>query len=457
MDVIINSYTVNTGGTTDKHNLYKPLLEDTINRIINKPGLEKVEYYDMSGNTHTHDVGKKGKYMIIFNDTGYRDSERYDASFDFTIGGIKYPKGTRLYKWHGGSNSIKILNDEGLPVAEWFSHNYQLNILLDLFPSNKNFDISYVLALEAILKQVQAVIDEEENEFFWGKTNNRQKLKNSIRQMIESDGISRKRDRESQLNNDESRIVSLRRDMKIISDRIASNMRYLSSEENFITEGYDKIVKDLNSIIGHEKIDDIKIDGNKFIAYTKDLIITSSKGRRYIGGNFKIEINMNNSDIRFFGSEKKRGFWTREDGHPHVNGRNGEPCWGSLGSTIAELCSQKELFALVIFCIDFLESANIEDAAGRYVKYYQEIDENGNYIERHLDRCDNCGSDMEDGESRQAFMRYYECHGELEEEVHVCEDCLEEDFSYEDIPDAYVSHWIEMCDDCYEEDEESIF
>ena len=36
MDVIINSYTVNTGGTTDKHNLYKPLLEDTINRIINK-------------------------------------------------------------------------------------------------------------------------------------------------------------------------------------------------------------------------------------------------------------------------------------------------------------------------------------------------------------------------------------------------------------------------------------
>src|SRR5690606_9940189 len=116
-------------------------------------------------------------------------------------------------------------------------------------------------------------------------------------------------------------------------------------------------------------------------------------------GSMKIVMNMSNTDVRFYNLDNPRhGYWTNEDPHPHVSGGNNTACLGNVASTIAELCSRNEVYALALMCIDFLENANTTDPAGAKVVNWDEVDEEGNIIrsgeedDEENEFCDCCQS-----------------------------------------------------------------
>ena len=169
-------------------------------------------------------------------------------------------------------------------------------------------------------------------------------------------------------------------------------MRELNSEEADEEDLIDNLRNDLDLIIKHDKVKDIIVEKNLFTVFTNPLYIYSDRGRKYYGGNFTIKININNTSIKFNSDNKRQSYWTNNDPHPHVNGADGSACLGNVASTIAELCSQVQLYPLVLICIDFLESANTEDSAGKNIRNWQEVDNDNNPIKVEQEYyCDECG------------------------------------------------------------------
>ena len=46
---------------------------------------------------------------------------------------------------------------------------------------------------------------------------------------------------------------------------------------------------------------------------------------------------------------------------------------GNVSTTIAELCSAKEIYPLFLVCLEYLQSVNTDDSAGRKVYNWEEI------------------------------------------------------------------------------------
>ena len=182
------------------------------------------------------------------------------------------------------------------------------------------------------------------------------------------------------------------------------------------------------------KVKDVLIQEDKFVVQTDVLYaIASGSGSRYHIGEFNIEINMGNTHIRFHNTtNKRRGYWSM-DSHPHVNGDTGEACLGSVAPTIAELCSQGELYALSLVLIDFLENANTSDSAGRHVVAWDKVDKDGKVIES--------GRGLRDRER--------------EEEIHTCDVCDEEVdetlYGYNVDSDGDLVNRLDVCAGCAEE------
>jgi len=273
-------------------------------------------------------------------------------------------------------------------------------------------------------------------EFSWKFTQNKPNLTQSLVENI-------KRQKEIRINNDlmeirnlENKIREFKRNIKNFHENCAVRRRSVETEMAYMANVSNSLIKDLDSIVNHPKIKDIQIKENKFIVFTEPLIITSDQNKRYLGGEFRIEIKPENTEIRFYGGIPNRSYWTDHDPHPHVNGRSNEACLGNIDSTIAELCASMEIYAIVMTAVDFLESANTHDVAGRRVINWQEIDENGNHIESTpMIECNYCGNMFNEDELNTAW------EGEDDEGVHgeqlVCNTCLE-DYYYTNDNGDYI-------------------
>ena len=207
-------------------------------------------------------------------------------------------------------------------------------------------------------------------------------------------------------------------------------------------------------IVKNENVEDINVTEDAFEVLTHHLDFHTQNGSVYKGGKFRIRIPLDSNYVRFFSDQGRQGFWEHNDPHPHVNGGSGTACFGNLGSTIAELSSQHEIYALTLLCIDFLKSVNESDPAGNYVSNWDLIEGDGienSYDDDDLYHCDHC---EEQGEtSNRAYQNYDERNNSLEDEVYVCDDCLDEHYTWNDDADEYVGevyNEIEyaMCANC---------
>jgi len=179
----------------------------------------------------------------------------------------------------------------------------------------------------------------------------------------------------------EARINEFKLKIKQNFDKAIRLRRSIVTESNNLNSVSTSLIRDLDLIVGTPNVIDLQIIDDIFHIWTDDIYCYDENGKRYYIGKCRFTINLENTDVRFFNLNNcRRSYWTDNDPHPHVNGENGQACLGSVATTIAELCANSEIYALVLICIDFLENVNISDPAGEKVVNWDEVDAEGNII-----------------------------------------------------------------------------
>ena len=197
---------------------------------------------------------------------------------------------------------------------------------------------------------------------------------------------------------------------------------------------------DIEAILNHKYVKDISmIGGSRQVVIITDYIdIYDEQGNKFKGNKYKLTFDYDDMTCYIEGLDEnynRKSYWTEQDPHPHVDGNNGEACWGSAGSMLSENMNNYELYASFIVVLNFLQQVNTSDPAGEYIRNWDCIDEDGNDLENPYDReCEICCI----------------CDEELNENnSNYCEDCCEhmcDDHAY----------WIDslgkyVCEECFEE------
>ena len=228
----------------------------------------------------------------------------------------------------------------------------------------------------------------------------------------------------------------------------------------------DKVRKDIELIKNDKKVKNVIFskDGNKnfLVVETNPLIMRGTKNPndlRYIGeSKIKINISPSTVDVRFYTEQKRKGYWSDQDPHPHVS-ELGSPCLGSASEIIAQLLVSREWYALATICINFLESYNEDDVAGKNYKYYDkvtlnedgsmEIGKSGSRGEDERDEddyfiCDGCGDEVDLEDCTVVYLDLDDYTSGVQ--THVCDECAD-NYQYNEELGAYIPRDIEVVTD----------
>lgn len=419
----------------------------------------KIDLFNLNNERHSYAAGAPKTRLVIFG-----NATRKECAPDKDVEGVKTLNGIEVDfdKFLAPSDKgIQIKSNEGTVLAEWNEKTHELNILFDLF---KNCTDKNVAIFKYIMKEFERLVWYPKTlEDSWKYTANKDKLIEKFKEISV-------RQRQDVLEQDrraikdwENSLDDYRRKIKRMADNIYNKRRQVITEEESIKHVGSGLSSDLDLIIQNKKIKDLKIKDGKFIVYTEPIYIYSDKGFKYYGGNYRIELNPENSDVKFFGDNARKSFWTDHDPHPHVNGNTGVPCLGNVAASIAELSSQMQIYALVMVCIDFLEAANTSDAAGRNVVNWDLVDEKTDEIIQMEQRedideddvfiCPECGERHHIDDGQTVYGNVYfdndpedddydedEDYGEAhyEDEEYVCEGCVDLHYYWNEYAEAYV-------------------
>jgi len=433
-----------------EHNLLEHWLYNKINLHLPNLNCDKVDIYHLINPYHSHKAGIPNQRLVIyFNGTC--------CDFDFepiTINETIFGYNLHTNKFLPPSNSSVVLKSpEGIAVAEWLPETWELNILFDIFSSKESLETDK-LVFCCILKLFnEVVLIPMSYEKSWKHSPNKDKLTNTFLSRLK-DNYQQKlsEDRES-IHIMQREITRLQAQIKNLYDTIRIKMINVSENNKYINTILNTLSNDLDLIVAHEKVTDVIIEDENIIIKTIPLRIYADNGNTYQAGNFNICIDMLSSLVTFTSNKGYRSYWTDNDPHPHINGNDGIACLGNIESTVAELCSQMQLYPLFLMLIDYLESANTEDAAGKFVVNWPLVDNNGNIIHpdsqitdfNDIIRCDECGCDFDVNDSYYAYnsAELVDDEWEYYDEVCVCPNCLDRYYRYIDSDDVYLHYDVE--------------
>lgn len=367
--------------------------------------------------------------------------------------------------------ATKVRDNEGNLVAthiETHDVSNQINIFPDLFNEHTQENIDkFADVLKLIETQVflQKILD-----YSWKSTSKKEELTKEFTDAIVRQQGKFMRDDQAKANRMEEEIREYTRMIKANYETRIRLLNQIESAQAKLNSVGEKLIKDLDNIIAHPKVKELFIRDGKFIVHTNPLYAYHDKsGDRYYIGNMRIEMNPQNTDVKFFGDNPRKSHWTQSDPHPHVNGRNGQACLGNVAPMIAELSAQMELYALTLVGIDFLESVNTSDPAGKNIVNWDRVDEEGNILEPIIDEdelgddpwtCGHCEDQFhENTEDFRVYTSYEggsDGNGTWGAEMYVCEDCRDNHYTYHEELDEFIRDGeCVFIDD--EEDEEDEF
>jgi hypothetical protein len=361
-----------------------------------------------------------------------------------------------------GAESVMIERD-GTILAQYITKKTpntanQLIIIDDLF-SEFNDDNKVTLAY--IMEMLDAIFYQRLLDYSWKSTSKKDELTREFTEAIRVQQSRYLEEDKGNLANTERKLREYMGYIKTYSDKRIRLLNNIESSETRIAGVGERLLKDLDNIVAHPKVKELFIRDGKFSIETNPIYAYHDvTGDRYYIGNMKIELDPEHTSVKFYGDNPRKSYWTERDPHPHVNGRSGEACLGNISGTIAELCSQMEMYALVMVCIDFLESVNTSDPAGKNIMNWDRVDDEGNVIEQayeegydwHCDRCEEGQSDNENGYTvYESYTGGIDGNGDWGRENFVCENCCENHYTWNEDLQEYIRDG--ECD-IDEEDEE---
>jgi ribosomal protein S20 len=195
--------------------------------------------------------------------------------------------------------------------------------------------------------------------------------------------------RRHRLENNTVRLGQIRAEVRNLIVSIETDTKLVNSASDIITELEKKIDSEFDIIKANQKVASISVDERGLLnIFTNTLysnvMCNDNKTRRYLFGKFRINVNIGNGGVHFFNINRentRRGLWTANDPHPHVNGADGTGCLGNCAPLIADCIDTYQWGALADILINYLESVNTSDSAGRKVYRWQEVDKDNNPID----------------------------------------------------------------------------
>ena len=453
MEVVHTNYRVQMGRSEREHNNIKSLIATIIVDNLTDSEVIRVENYNLNGQYVSLNTESEKKLFIVGNAAPKDDNICEDVTLlsPLLIAG-QTNDFTKFLGPSTNKNNTIILSENNIPLAEYSTDCNVLYILFDLFGT---YDVKHLDIFKYIICQLNDLVYKPRLlKYSWKNTPDKKQLSDSLLVSFSEAYAEQIRQDKRTVQEHREHIVVLTREIKVYVDRLNQRIRVLTANEENSDKLNTKFFKDLDLIITHPKVTDLIIKDGMYTVNTVPLRIYTDEGRIYQAGAFRITINMKTVDVRFFSDLGRRGFWTEKDPHPHVDGSNGEPCLGNLSPTVAELCSQSELYALVVMLIDYLESVNQSDSAGMKIIRWDEIDEEGNVIrpghessndddddeDEHYDYyCDRCDEGCWDRHTVFDTVRHDEEGSPYaDDQIDVCTDCFGRYYRYDDELEEYI-------------------
>ena len=127
------------------------------------------------------------------------------------------------------------------------------------------------------------------------------------------------------------------------------------------------------------KIEKVNLFDNGIEAITKKIIVVDSRTNiPFDIGNFSIFVKnsiFNNSssitnNIKINNIVKKKNGYEKSMDSPHVF-KHGKACFGSAITSLKSAINHKDYYQLFLVLIDFLDSVNIDDPAGKFIDCWE--------------------------------------------------------------------------------------
>ncbi|MFA5490968.1 MAG: hypothetical protein WC284_17455, partial [Candidimonas sp.] len=184
----------------------------------------------------------------------------------------------------------------------------------------------------------------------------------------------------TQLEQKKARIQESQRQLRDLIRDVEHDARYLEMLDSGEKELTDKLRREYASLRRINKIKSVHADPHamKLTVMTEHLYCENPKTHiLHDMGEYKIDISL----ARDFGitwNNKTRKINGKS--HPHVD-ESGRACMGNFAETVPSLIAKNELVPLIIMCLRFIESVNVNDAWGEQIRNWPEAkDADGNKI-----------------------------------------------------------------------------
>jgi hypothetical protein len=392
----------------------------------------EVAMYTYGGKRHNHILTGSEKRLVIFiNATfeGVLTGEDYKLDVEEVMYGIQSGVKVILPVAHMGT---VIVTPEGRIVAEFVEDKNTINILFDVTKSP-------LKVFEKIMEEVNKVFFEKTRDKSWLFTRNKSALIEQVKEKAVLLLVEERRKAENKVREYQEEMHSAKSRLANYIRKYNSAMSKLNGSAAEEVKSLEKYMSELDAICKLEKVKDVIVENGNVTILTHVLHIhDDSRGKVYYGGEYSITLEPERTNVYFRGGTPRKSYWGDSCPHPHVN-EHGGACLGSMQQTIAELCADYELYALALMSIDFLESVNTEDAAGKNVVSWDVVNKDGSIspadsAERFnchtsgdsfpIDesrRCDHCGNLSH----HESFHEVFDIeNGEEAEDA--CGGCVEE-------------------------------
>ena len=231
-----------------------------------------------------------------------------------------------------------------------------------------------------------------------------------------------------------------------------------------IESAKNKVKTHIDNILSLPQVKKLDMYSSDLHIYTNQIDFYDTQGNKFRGNHYKIEMNIRTGALRFetpyAESNLHYSYWDENNEispHPHI-GRPGEYCLGNAGDLLCEYISEQDLFNSVLVVIAFLEQCNEEDYAGKWVREWTCIDEEGNEIEnpykKIVNTCTCCEAELDNDNTLICYecgeTMCDSCYYDYGDEV-ICDHCRDEHYTRCDVcEDLYKNEDVTECAECGE-------
>lgn len=223
------------------------------------------------------------------------------------------------------------------------------------------------------------------------------------------------------------------------TEKQLEELQQQAASNNTIDENVEFQLKEIIKLDNVKRIE-FDSDNRDLYIFTKMIYIKIGK-LKYKIGEFKIKLHypsktqlQRRCDIRtpkFINLTpgcKRRSYWGDKCNHPHVD-KDGSPCLGNARS-IYECIQESDIFGATVLALEYLQSVNTADAAGKYITSWDIVDEEDNIIQLGY-RYNNPPENMKINTCQKCGIEAVVSSGEVVERIlpngeklMLCEDCF---------------------------------